>query len=115
MLKFVFGVLVCSVAITAAAQNIEEKVAECEACHGPGGVSTEDDVPSLAGKSVTYLREVLDQFYKYERHCSTTTYRHGDRPKTPMSMCNVANSLSEQEKQALAEHFANAPAAAAAE
>jgi sulfide dehydrogenase cytochrome subunit len=90
----------------APAQDMPELVSECEACHGPGGVSTEEDVPSLAGKSVTYLREVLDQFYYQERHCKTTTYRHGDRAKTPMSMCNVANSLSEDEKEALAQYFA---------
>lgn len=90
-----------------AAQDIQELIAECESCHGPGGVSSEQDVPSLAGSSVTYLREMLDQFYYYERHCTTTTYRSGDRPKTPMNMCNVANSLSEQDKQALAVHFSS--------
>ena len=56
---------------------------------------------------MTYLREMLDQFYYYERHCTTTTYRSGDRPKTPMNMCNVANALSEEDKQALAVHFSN--------
>jgi sulfide dehydrogenase cytochrome subunit len=96
-----------ALASSALAQDAPELVSECEACHGPGGVSSEEDVPSLAGKSVNYLREVLDQFYYYERHCKTTTYRHGDRAKTPMSMCNVANSLSEEEKQALAEYFAS--------
>jgi sulfide dehydrogenase cytochrome subunit len=90
------------------ARELPELVSECEACHGPGGVSSEQDVPTLAGKSVIYLREMLDQFYNYERHCETTTYRHGDRARTPMSMCNVANGLNEDEKQALAEHFANA-------
>jgi sulfide dehydrogenase cytochrome subunit len=95
-----------ALALSASASDLSELVNECEACHGPGGVSTEEDVPSLAGKSVNYLREVLDQFYYHERHCKTTTYRHGDRAKTPMSMCNVANSLSEDEKEALAEYFA---------
>jgi cytochrome subunit of sulfide dehydrogenase len=92
---------------SAAAQNLQEQIAECESCHGAGGISTEADVPSLAGKSAAYLREVLDQFYFYERHCPTTTYRHGDRPKTPLNMCNVANTLSEEDKQALAEYFSN--------
>ena len=82
-------------------------IAECEACHGQGGVSVDDDVPSLAGQSETYLREMLEQFYYYERHCPTTTYRHGDRPKTPLNMCNVANSLSEDDKAALAVYFSN--------
>ena len=90
-----------------AAQGLQDQIAECESCHGPGGISSEADVPSLAGKSVAYLREVLDQFYYFERHCPTTTYRHGDRPKTPLNMCNVANTLSEEDKQALAEYFSN--------
>lgn len=87
--------------------ELQALVAECEACHGPGGASTEADVPSLAGQSETYLRELLDQFYYYERHCPTTTYRHGDRPKTPLNMCNVANTLSEEDKEALAQHFSS--------
>jgi sulfide dehydrogenase cytochrome subunit len=87
--------------------QLQELVAECEACHGPGGLSTQADVPSLAGQSTTYLRELLDQFYYYERHCPTTTYRYGDRPKTPLNMCNVANTLSEQDKEALAEYFSS--------
>jgi sulfide dehydrogenase cytochrome subunit len=92
---------------SAAAQGLQDQIAECESCHGPGGISSEADVPSLAGKSVAYLREVLDQFYYFERHCPTTTLRHGDRPKTPLNMCNVANTLSEEDKQALAEYFSN--------
>lgn len=99
--------LVMLIAQPAVAEGIEGLVAECESCHGPGGVSTEEDVPSLAGKSPAYLREVLEQFYYFERHCPTTTYRSGDRPKTPMNMCNVANSLSEEDKEALATYFSN--------
>jgi sulfide dehydrogenase cytochrome subunit len=105
---FVLAVMGLTLASSVLARDLQELVSECEACHGPGGISSEADVPTLAGKSVTYLREMLDQFYNYERHCQTTTYRHGDRARTPMSMCAVANGLSEDEKQALAEHFANA-------
>lgn len=97
----------CLLAGSASAQDVQELVSECEACHGPGGVSSEPDVPSLAGKSRAYLREVLEQFYYYERHCPTTTYRSGDRPKTPLNMCNVANTLSEDDKEALAVYFSN--------
>lgn len=98
-----------------AAEDVTERVGECEACHGSRGISTEDDVPSLAGKSVSYLLEMLNQFTYYERHCSTTTYRDGDRARTPTSMCNVANSLSEQDKRALAEYFSAAEDRSAAD
>ena len=94
----------------ALARDLDERIAECEACHGPGGVSAEDDVPSLAGRSPAYLREVLEQFHFYERHCPTTTYRSGDRPRTPVNMCDVANSLSAEERESLAEYFSNQPA-----
>lgn len=96
-----------ALAVPALGQDLQERIAECEACHGPNGHSTEADVPALAGKSKAYLREVLEQFYYYERHCPTTTYRSGDRPKTPMNMCNVANTLGEEEKEALAAYFSN--------
>ena len=99
--------LVLPLAASAGTGDLQELIAECESCHGPGGVSTEEDVPSLAGKSPAWLREVLEQFYFYERHCPTTTYRSGDRPKTPMNMCGIANTLSAEDREALAEHFAN--------
>jgi len=116
MRRYFYGLWLLGIVLVhdASAREVSQLVAECEACHGPAGISGEEDVPSLAGKSVTYLREVLDQFTNYERHCRTTTYRHGDRAKTPMTMCNVANSLSEDEKQAVAEYFAGAQDPAAA-
>lgn len=89
------------------AVDIGALIQECEACHGPGGVSTEDDIPTLAGRDADQLLEFLEQFYYFERHCPTTTYRHGDKPKTPMNMCNVASSLSDDEKRALVNHFAD--------
>jgi len=69
-------------------------------------VSTDADVPSLAGRKPEELEAALDEFYYYERHCTTTTYRHGDRPRTPLNMCNVANTLSTEDKKAIAEYFA---------
>lgn len=84
-------------------------IAECEACHGPGGVSAEDDVPGIAGMDKSELIAAIEEFYFYERHCSTTTYRSGDRPKTPINMCNVANTLSESDREAIAAYFAGDP------
>ncbi len=89
----------------AASQDIQALISECEACHGPGGASVEDDVPSLAGMDAVELLEALDGFQSYGRHCTTTTYRSGDRPRTPLNMCNVAGALSERERQQLAEYF----------
>lgn len=95
--------LLCPAA--AASQDVQSQISECEACHGPGGASVENDVPSLAGMDADTLLKAMEEFHYYERHCTTTTYRSGDRPKTPLNMCNVANALDEQERQQLAEYF----------
>lgn len=95
--------LLCQAA--AASQNVQSQVSECEACHGPGGASVEDDVPSLAGMDADTLLKAMEEFSYYERHCTTTTYRSGDRPKTPLNMCNVASALNDQERRQLAEYF----------
>lgn len=101
----------CGVALAEIeAVDVGALVEECESCHGPGGVSTEGDIPSLAGRDADELLEFIEQFYYFERHCPTTTYRHGDKPKVPMNMCNVASSLSTDEKRALVNHFAGKPA-----
>lgn len=88
-------------------QAIRPLAQHCEGCHGPGGHSTQQNVPAIAGKPAPEILAALEQFYYYERHCPTTTYRYGDRPKTPLNMCNVANTLSEQDKEALAEYFSS--------
>lgn len=103
------GILVVGLALlhpaAAACQDIQAQISECEACHGSGGASVEDDVPSLAGMDADILLKAMEAFSYYERHCTTTTYRSGDRPKTPLNMCNVANTLNDQERQQLAEYF----------
>ncbi len=100
-------ILALMLAGAADGQDIQALIDECEACHGPRGVSTEDDIPSLAGRDPDKLVDALEQFYYYERHCPTTSYRYGDRPKTPMNMCNVANTLSAEDQRAIASHFAS--------
>jgi cytochrome c553 len=114
-IRYLLIVACCFAGERACGEELQALVEECEACHGPGGVSSEPDVPSLAGREAAYITAAIEQFYYYERHCPTTTYRHGDRPKTPLNMCNVANTLNDAQKQALAEYFSRAAEAAAAD
>jgi sulfide dehydrogenase cytochrome subunit len=100
-------VLMIMLASSASGGDIPALIDECEACHGPGGVSTQDDVPDLAGRSAEELVAAIEAFGTYQRHCSTTTYRSGGRPKTPTNMCSVANTLTGHDRQVIAEHFAN--------
>jgi len=93
-----------------AATDISSLIKVCEGCHGSSGVSTEPDIPSLAGKSIKHIQEAMDQFYFYERHCPTTTYRHGEHDaRPPMNMCSIASSLSDEEILELGEYFSSQP------
>lgn len=87
-------------------QDIPTLIQECESCHGPNGNSDQPDIPSLAGSSVEHIQASIDQFYFYERHCPTVTYRYGEHESAPpMNMCSIASGLSDAEVLALAGYF----------
>ena len=100
-----FAALMLGIFSTAQAQDLEALVAECEACHGSGGHSDQADIPSLAGRDTDELLQNLEQFYYYERHCPTTKKRHGEAAGETVNMCNLVNTLSQEERLSLAEYF----------
>ena len=103
--RYVLLALMFALALPAGGDEMQALIEECEACHGPGGVSDQEDIPSLAGKTTAYIQEAIKQFYFYERHCPATTYRHGDLPPSPMNMCDIAGRLSKEEIQVLGRYF----------
>lgn len=89
------------------ADYLESMVELCEGCHGPGGASRRDDVPSLAGRPADELMAELERFYFYERHCPDVEVGASAEATGKMSMCDVTNQMSRSEALALAEHFAS--------
>jgi sulfide dehydrogenase cytochrome subunit len=78
----------------------------CDACHGPGGVSSRSDIPSLAGQGADTLMSAIAKFRTYERHCPATRPGHGDPSALARNMCEISGQLTEAEARALAEHYA---------
>lgn len=78
----------------------------CNECHGEGGVSTEPDVPTIAGMSAFVLEDYLLTYQDEARPCHETEYRSGDTERPPTTMCQIADELSEDEITAIAEHYA---------
>jgi cytochrome c553 len=96
-------------------QVISEKelnflISECSACHGQNGVSHNDKIPSLAGKSAEYILENVEKFYFYERHCPDADYQNGAPKSGARNMCDVADRLTKQEVLALGKYFESQPA-----
>lgn len=98
-------------AVVACPQTLDEMVADCDNCHGKGGVSPRGSVPTIAGISAFAHEDYLFVYADEARPCAETAYLDcecGDGP-APTDMCKVAAALSEEQIQALAAHYASLP------
>ena len=115
MLPFLFkklnfaAALMLTAGFLAPAANAElmKNVAECDACHGEGGISLESDVPTIAGISALVLEEYMFQYVDEARPCRESKYRYGDVNRPATDMCVVAKALSEDEVTEIAEYYAD--------
>ncbi len=101
------GVLFCTVLLHFSLANAEVAgIADtCDECHGRGGVSTESDVPSIAGISPFILEEYMFEYRDDARECRESKYRSGDLDRPATDMCVVAKDLSEDDVTAIAEFY----------
>lgn len=100
------SLLVGSAAIGA---DLDTVIAECNDCHGDNGVSQWAEIPTIAGLSMFYHADQLYYFSEGERPCSEAEYRQGDTGRAPTSMCDIAGALTEEDFDAIAEHYAALP------
>ncbi|MGD2128788.1 MAG: c-type cytochrome [Lysobacterales bacterium] len=92
-------------AASASAVELDELTAQCEGCHGPKGVSTDSDVPTIAGQTAGFLQRTLNTFQVWGRPCIKSAYRHGDTSRPETDMCQVAEGLTGEEIRALADYY----------
>ena len=78
----------------------------CAACHGKNGVSTESNIPIIAGYSAKYLVESLKNFKKKIRTCAEVTIPSGPKKGTKSDMCKVVAELAEADFEPVSKHFA---------
>jgi cytochrome subunit of sulfide dehydrogenase len=81
---------------------------KCEECHGDKGVSTAQDVPTIAGVSVTVTSDALKAYRAKTAPCPKVNYKHGDTSRKG-DMCTVAKDLSDGEIADLADYDAKLP------
>lgn len=86
---------------------------ECDQCHGSDGVSTESDVPTIAGMSAFVIEDYLLTYQDRARPCHETQYRSGDPDRPATSMCEIAERLSAEQVPAIAQHYSDKPFVAA--
>ena len=105
--------LLFALAGPAAFADINELVAQCEGCHGPGGISEHSDVPTIAGQTAKFMEKTLRTYQVWGRPCIKSNYRHGDTTRPKTDMCQVAEGLTGEDSKAISAHFSALPFQAA--
>lgn len=86
--------------------DVADLAGSCNECHGNGGVSTEPDVPIIAGMSAFVLEDYLLTYQDDARPCHEAEYRSGDTTRPATTMCAIAKELSREEITSIAAHYA---------
>jgi len=107
ILTLIGSLLLCSNSVFAT--DIVELVLMCEGCHGKDGNSTEADVPIIAGFSYEGFLNTMDVFRANER-IAMRFHKPGE-PETVMN--EIAQKLSDEDVEALADYFSKRPFIAA--
>jgi sulfide dehydrogenase cytochrome subunit len=97
----------------ALADDFAELTAQCDSCHGPQGVSSESDMPSIGGQSADYIAGSMRDYQLWGRPCIKSTYRRGDTTRPKTDMCKIAGGLSDEDIEALSAHYSSLPFVAA--
>jgi cytochrome subunit of sulfide dehydrogenase len=79
--------------------------ASCDSCHGKDGISTRQNVPTIAGISVPVQVDALKAFKARARPCRNSSSPQGGTG----DMCSVAAGLTDAEIGSLAQHYSQLP------
>ena len=102
--KLLLAVLALSCASVAMA-DAEKLAANCNACHGANGVSTDANIPTIAGMSSKYLAGVFKAYKGKERPCAETDILTGADKGKKNDMCKVIGALSDDDTKSLATYY----------
>lgn len=91
--------------IPIAAAEMADTIEQCNSCHGENGVSTESDIPTIAGASPFVMEEYMFQYREDERPCHESKYRTGDTERPATDMCAIAKEMSEDQILEMAEYY----------
>jgi sulfide dehydrogenase cytochrome subunit len=104
-----FGTACCFIflLLSFARADVLDDIEQCDSCHGKDGVSTESDVPTIAGVSPFIIEEYMFEYRDDARPCRESEYRTGDTDRPATDMCVVAKELSEAEIPEIAEFYSS--------
>jgi sulfide dehydrogenase cytochrome subunit len=105
-LSVMFNVLI---PLESSATELGKLTESCNDCHGKDGISTDPDVPIIGGFSAQYLMDSMAAYIDEDRPCPEAEYLGGPNKGEKTDMCKIAEDLSEDDNEAIAEHYAGKP------
>lgn len=81
----------------AVAADLDALKANCDGCHGPLGISTDPEIPIIAGQTPEFIAKSLRGFQMWDRPCIKGSYKTGPNAGTKTDMCKIANQLSDED------------------
>jgi len=87
------------------AAELQPLIEQCDSCHGPDGHSERADIPAIAGKSISSIKEAMAQFYFFERHCPDKKPMTAQGTGSSTNMCSIASTLSDEEILTLSQFY----------
>lgn len=98
---------------TPAVADLDATIKTCNGCHGENGVSRWNDVPTIAGIDAFVHSDALYLYRDEARPCAMSEFRCGDTGQAATTMCDVTADMSDDDIEAIAEHYAELPFVAA--
>ena len=96
-----------------AAAEMAATMETCAGCHGDKGVSQWGDVPTIAGIDAFVHSDALYLYRDQDRPCASSKFRQGDTSRAATTMCEIVADMTDDDIEAIAEHYAELPFVAA--
>jgi sulfide dehydrogenase cytochrome subunit len=81
-------------------------ITDCFGCHGKLGVSTQKEIPTIAGLSAVFIEESLLAYIDEARPAKSGPYYSGDLSRPDTDMKTISKGLSEAQITAISAYFA---------
>jgi sulfide dehydrogenase cytochrome subunit len=103
------SILLVFFATASSAADLAADIQMCEGCHGDQGVSSWNDVPTIAGVDAFFHADALYNYRDEARPCAVSEFRQGDTTMAATTMCAIVADFDDDKLEAIAEHFAALP------
>ena len=92
---------------TVATAQTPELAKPCVECHGENGVSTDPEIPTIAGASSFFLENQLLIYQESARPCAKEEFQEAEHDSGAEDHCALASELSEDDIAELSQYFAD--------